>query len=78
MFNEYPDIISIEQLIKMLGIGKSSAYKLLHENQIRHAKIGRKYLIPKQSVIGFIDSMCYNDDQIIDGRRSEMKGELTQ
>ena len=31
-------------------------------------RIGRKYIIPKNSVIGFIDSMCYNDAQIIDGR----------
>jgi excisionase family DNA binding protein len=68
MFENYPDIITIEDLMDMLHIGKSSAYSLLQQNQILHVRVGRKYIIPKQSVIGFISNFQYNDDQIINGR----------
>ncbi len=67
MFSDYPDIVTVDHLMSMLHIGKSTAYSLLQNNQIQHLKIGRKYIIPKTSVIGFLDSMCYNGSQIIDG-----------
>ena len=68
MFEKYPDIVTVDHLTEMLHIGKSSAYSLLQNNQIRHVKVGKKYVIPKQSVVGFLNRMCYNDSQIIDGR----------
>ena len=68
MFTEYPDIISVENLCEMLNIGKSSAYGLLRSNAIRHVRVGTKYIIPKNAVIGFVNPVCYNDEQIIDGR----------
>ena len=67
MFEDYPDIVSVEELTKMLHIGKSSAYSLLQHNQIRHIRVGRKYIIPKQAVIGFVTDSCYNVKQIING-----------
>lgn len=68
MFSEYPDIVTVDNIMEMLHIGKSSAYSLLQSNQIRHVKVGRKYIIPKQAVLAFIGEMCYYDNQIIDGR----------
>lgn len=61
MFCEYPDIVTTEQVALMLGIGKSSAYALLQGKQIRHVKVGRKYIIPKQAVIDFVHGVCYNE-----------------
>lgn len=54
MFAEYGDIVSIEDLQKMLGIGRDAAYRLLQEKAIHNVKIGRKYIIAKQSVIEFL------------------------
>lgn len=68
MFQNYPDIVSVEQIMEMLGIGKSSVYSLLKTNQLRHVRVGTKYIIPKSSVIDFACGMCYNNDQIINGR----------
>ena len=51
MFNDYPDIISIETLMKMLQIGKSTAYSLLRNKFIRHVRVGKKYIIPKQCIL---------------------------
>ena len=79
MFENYPDIVNIENMMSMLGIGKSSAYALLQSNQIRHVKIGRKYIVPKKSVVDFLGSMCYNENQIIDGRLNRVtKGDFLQ
>ena len=63
VFEKYPDVITIENLMSMLNIGKSSAYSLLQENKIQYVRVGRKYIIPKKSVIGFIDNFCYNENQ---------------
>jgi len=65
MFENYNDIITISDLMTMLNIGKSTAYSLLQSNKIQHIKIGRKYVIPKQSVIDFVAGMCYNEGKII-------------
>ena len=73
MFKEYPDIVTVENLMKMLNIGKSSAYLLLRQNLIRHVRVGKKYIIPKQSVIGFLNESCYNGSLIINGRPQDHK-----
>jgi len=59
MFNEYPDIMSVEQLSKALGIGKNSAYELIRSRAIGCKRIGRKIIIPKSCVIDFVQSARY-------------------
>ena len=61
MFEQYPDIVSINHVMEMLNIGKTTAYSLLKANQIRHVKIGRKYIVPKKSIIDFVSVPCYTD-----------------
>ena len=68
MFENYPDIVTISDIMTMLNIGKSTAYSLLQAGKIHHIKIGRKYIIPKQSVIDFVAGLCYNESEIISGR----------
>ena len=54
VFSEYPDVVTPEDVQNMLHLGRNSVYKLLKEEQIKTVKIGKKYIIPKQSVIRFI------------------------
>lgn len=54
VFSEYPDVVTPEDVQNMLHLGRNSVYKLLKEEQIKTIKIGKKYIIPKQSVIRFI------------------------
>ncbi len=69
MYAEYPDVVSVDDMCEMLRIGKSSAYKLLHEDSIKHLRIGARYIIPKQAIIAYLSSACYNSErQINDGR----------
>ena len=53
-FNDYPEVISIDNLQEILHIGRNAAYSLLKEGKIKTIKVGKKYIIPKQSVINFI------------------------
>lgn len=54
IFNEYGDIVSVDDVMKMLHIGRTAVYTLLQNCSIRSVKVGRKYIIPKQSVIDFV------------------------
>jgi excisionase family DNA binding protein len=54
MFKGYPDALNMKDLQKMLGISKNSAYKLVNENRVEHTKIGKRFVIPKASVIAFL------------------------
>lgn len=54
MFDEYPDILTVQQLMCALGIGRNKAYDMLKHNQIRNIKIGKKYKVPKSCLIEFV------------------------
>ena len=51
MFENYPDVVSVEDLMQMLQIGQVLAYKLVKRGEIKSRKVGREYKIPKINVI---------------------------
>jgi excisionase family DNA binding protein len=54
MFNEYSDIVTVDNLCEMLSIGKNTAYTLLNTGAIKSLHYGRVWKIPKQAVINFV------------------------
>lgn len=56
MLDNYDDILTIEDVSIILGIGKNWVYRLLTEKKIAAFKIGRNWKIPKQSLINYISS----------------------
>ena len=54
MFHEYPDVVTIRQLMQMLHVGRNHAYRLVGDGSIRSIRIGTMHRIPKQSVIDYI------------------------
>lgn len=54
MFAEYRDIVSVEELMTMLKVGKNKAYELVNSGQIESFRIGRSLKIPKSSIINYI------------------------
>ena len=54
MFSSYPDVVQVKDLMEMLHIGRNSAYDLLSTGKIKTIRVGRKYIIPKRSVISYI------------------------
>lgn len=55
LFEEYKDVVNIEDLMKMLCIGRNKAYELVITGQIKSFKIGKVYKIPKRWVIDYIE-----------------------
>lgn len=54
MFNQYDDIILVQDLAKMLKIGKNKAYNLLQSGQIKAKKDRTGYwVIQKTAVIEY-------------------------
>jgi hypothetical protein len=53
MFTEYPDIVGIKDLQKMLGIGRNLAYALVSNGYIKGITVGNKLRIPKINVINY-------------------------
>lgn len=60
MFTKYDEILSIEDVMEILHIGKNSVYSLLKRNEIRNIRVGKRYIVPKQSVINFITAITEN------------------
>ena len=77
MFESCPDVVTVEQLMKMLGIGKSKAYELLQNRDIVSLKVGRKYLIPKKAIVDFITLSCDNGGSWITNSRQHVTKEVS-
>ena len=54
MFAEYPDVVSPDDLCKMLNISLKTAYRLLAANEIVSIRIGSHYKIPKINIIKYL------------------------
>ena len=55
MFEDYPDVVDVDGLCKMLGgISRKLAYRLLINQEIKSVRSGRSYKIPKICVIEYL------------------------
>jgi len=56
MCDKYGDMLTVDEFAKMLSIGKNTAYKLLNSGNVKCFRINRKWKIPKENVIEYIDN----------------------
>lgn len=61
-FDNYDDILNVEDLMDLLNIGKHTAYKLLSDGEIKAFKLGSGWRIPKSMVEEYIRRRC--DDYV--------------
>ena len=55
MFRDYPDVVNVDEMCRMLGgISTKLAYKLLSSNKILSIRIGREYKIPKVFIVEYL------------------------
>ena len=54
MFQEYGDILSVEDVCTILFIGKNRVYELLNAGILRGFRLGRTWRIPKKNLETFI------------------------
>ena len=55
MFNDYNDMVTVEELCEMLRIGRNKAYSLLKSGKIKAFREGKIWMIAKQSVVEYIE-----------------------
>lgn len=54
MFNQYEDLLNVEEFCEILGIGKNAAYEILNKGEVKAFKRGRIWKIPKISVEDYV------------------------
>ena len=54
MFKDYPDVLNVEDMSRILNISVKTVYKILQEQSVEYLKIGREYRIPKINLIKYL------------------------
>ena len=54
LFEEYPEIVTVFDLMDMLKIGRNLAYRLVRKGDIKCRKVGRDFKITKSAVIEYL------------------------
>ena len=54
ILEQYSDILTVEELCEVLGIGANAAYQMLNNGAIPAFRIGRRWKVPKESVKEYI------------------------
>lgn len=54
VLKEYPDILTVEEMSRALGVSTKTGYKLIRENKIECIKVGRSYRIPKAHLLAYM------------------------
>ena len=53
--DDLPVVIHVKDLAEILSISLTSAYYLVRSGQVRTVRVGRRYLIPKQSLLVYLE-----------------------
>lgn len=59
--SNYPDVLNVEQMREILGIGRNLAYQLLIDKKIVAKKLGHNWIIAKSNLLKFITSEDTNE-----------------
>ena len=58
VLKEYPDIMTVGEMSRALGVSTKTGYKLVRENRIEYLKVGRSYRIPKAHLLSYMQVLC--------------------
>ncbi len=53
--DNFPVVLSVNDICKVLSIGKNSAYALIRSGQIKHFRVGHQIRIPKSALLNYIN-----------------------
>ena len=59
MLKDYPDVLTVQQVAEILGIGKNAAYRLIKEHAIGCRRVGSAIRVPKVCLIEYLKSARY-------------------
>lgn len=72
-YDDFPDIMSVDEVKNVLRIGRNKAYELIRIGAIDSIRIGRSIRVPKVAVMDFIRSTCYNNSTATGELRSSLE-----
>ena len=55
MFENYPDVLNIDEVCALLRISRKTAYKLIRNGDLPARRIGRIHRISKQGLIEYVN-----------------------
>lgn len=64
MHHDEPELITIEEIMELLHIGKNTAYQLLENGEIKAFRIGRKWKVEKNAVYEYIREKAGRQNQL--------------
>ena len=56
MLNEYSEILTVEDVMEILNIGKNAAYDLFRSGEIKCFRLKNRWKVPKQAGINYINN----------------------
>jgi len=54
MLTEYPDLLSVEDVVKILGVSRQYVYQMINDGYLYGMKIGKAYKISKFKMVGYL------------------------
>ena len=54
MFEQYPDILTVDEVCEALRMGYYAVYELLNKGKLKAYKNGRVWRIPKKSLAKYV------------------------
>ena len=54
MFEQYPDILTVEEACEALRMGYNAVYGLLNEGKLKAYKNGRIWRIPRDALLKYV------------------------
>lgn len=54
VLREYPEILTVDEMSKALGISTKTGYKLIKEEKIKSMKVGRSYRIARVNLLSYL------------------------
>ena len=73
MFREFPDVMNLKEVCKILGVSTKTGYKLIASGQLHALKVGRSYRVPKVYLFTYL---CKDDQSQLE--EEPKKGEKRQ
>lgn len=59
MFEEYGDILTVDEVAEILEVGKNSAYEIFRSGDMKCFMLKGKWKISKQALIEYIQKLSY-------------------
>lgn len=60
VFKEYPDVMDVKQVSKLLDVSTKTVYRLLRDGSIASLKVGREFRVPKVNVMKYMKVFSAN------------------